>query len=165
MSNGYLTKNFTRQVTELNKKALCKNKVVSLEDFRSFNRKKEGKTILIVDDEPVIRNAVKRIFEKENYRVVFAKDAMELTKVMEDVRLDLILLDINLPWVNGIELCQLLKSNPSLRHLPVAFVSGNKTEEDIKKGYEAGADEYITKPFEVDELQKTVKDLLLKNPA
>ena len=112
-----------------------------------------------------MRNAIKRIFEKEHYRVLVAKDAMELSKIIEDTKLDLILLDINLPWVDGYELCTLLKAHPALKHLPVAFISGNKTEEDIKRGFEAGCDEYITKPFEVDDLQNTVNQLLLKSGA
>ena len=120
-------------------------------------------TILVVDDEPVMRNAIKRIFEKENYRVLIAKDAMELSKIIEDTKLDLILLDIQLPWVDGYELCALLKSHPLLKNLPVAFVSGNKTEEDIRKGFDAGCDEYITKPFEVEAIQKMVSQLLLKS--
>lgn len=68
-----------------------------------------------------MRNAVKRIFEKENYRVLMAKDAMELSKILEDTRLDLILLDVNLPWVDGYELCQLIKSQQflMLKHIPL----------------------------------------------
>ena len=155
-------KSFAKQVAALNKKAVAQNKVVSLDDYRAATSRTEARTILVVDDELVMRNAIKRIFEKENYRVLVAKDAMELSKIIEDTRLDLVLLDINLPWVDGYELCSLLKQHPLLKHLPVAFISGNKTEEDIRKGYEAGCDEYITKPFEVDEIQRTVSQLLLK---
>lgn len=156
---------FSRQVAALNKKAVAQSKVVSLRDYREVAASSNAKTILVVDDELVMRNAIKRIFEKEKYRVLVAKDAMELSKIIEDTKLDLILLDINLPWVDGYELCSLLKAHPTLKHLPVAFVSGNKTEEDIRKGYEAGCDEYITKPFEVDEIHQTVSQLLLKNGA
>lgn len=156
-------KSFAKQVAALNKKAIAQEKVVHLGEYRALAKKTEPKTILVVDDELVMRNAMKRIFEREEYRVVVAKDAMELSKIIEDTKLDLVLLDVNLPWVDGLELCSLLKSHPSLQHLPVAFISGNKTEEDIQRGFEAGCDEYITKPFEVDELQRTVSDLLLKS--
>jgi CheY-like chemotaxis protein len=156
---------FSRQVAALNKKAVAQSKVVSLKDYREVTTGNASKTILVVDDELVMRNAIKRIFEKEKYKVLVAKDAMELSKIIEDTKLDLILLDINLPWVDGYELCSLLKAHPVLKHLPVAFVSGNKTEEDIKRGFEAGCDEYITKPFEVDEIQNTVNQLLLKSGA
>ncbi|MEN9530634.1 MAG: hypothetical protein RI932_2507, partial [Pseudomonadota bacterium] len=153
-------KSLSKQVAELNKRAVAQNKVVSLDDYRAASKRLETKTILVVDDELVMRNAIKRIFEKENYRVLVAKDAMELSKIIEDTRIDLILLDIQLPWVDGYELCGLLKSKPMLKDLPVAFISGNKTEEDIRRGFEAGCDEYITKPFDVDEIQRTVRELL-----
>jgi DNA-binding response OmpR family regulator len=156
---------FSRQVAALNKRAVAQSKVVNLREYRDVVSSGHSRTILIVDDELVMRNAIKRIFEKEKYRVLVAKDAMELSKIIEDTKLDLILLDINLPWVDGYELCSLLKSHPSLKHLPVAFISGNKTEDDIKRGFEAGCDEYITKPFEVDDLQNTVNQLLLKSGA
>ncbi len=155
-------KSFAKQVAALNKKAVAQGKIVSLEDYRAASRRVEAKTILVVDDELVMRNAIKRIFEKDDYKVLVAKDAMELSKIIEDTKLDLVLLDVNLPWVDGYELCSLLKAHPDLKHLPVAFISGNKTEDDIKRGFEAGCDEYITKPFEVDEIQRTVNDLLLK---
>lgn len=165
MKKTFGDKSFTRQVAALNKKAVAQNKVVSLDEYRAVSKRVEAQTILIVDDEVVMRNAIKRIFEKENYRVLMAKDAMELSKILEDTRLDLILLDVNLPWVDGYELCQLIKGHPMLRHIPVAFVSGNKTEEDIRKGFEAGADDYITKPFEVQDIEKTVANLLLKKSS
>jgi two-component system aerobic respiration control protein ArcA len=161
----FTDQSFSRQVAALNKRAVAQSKVVSLKDYREVAAPAASKTILVVDDELVMRNAIKRIFEKEKYKVLVAKDAMELSKIIEDTKLDLILLDINLPWVDGYELCSLLKAHPHLKHLPVAFVSGNKTEEDIRKGFEAGCDEYITKPFEVDEIQNAVSQLLLKNGA
>lgn len=154
---------FTKRVAELNRKAMAQEHIVNLDAYRAASRCPEAKTILIVDDEPVMRNAIKRIFEKDNYRVLVAKDAMELSKIIEDTKLDLVLLDIQLPWVDGYELCALLKSHPLLKNLPVAFVSGNKTEEDIRKGFDAGCDEYITKPFEVEAIQKMVSQLLLKS--
>ncbi len=156
-------KNFSKQVAALNRKAMAGNKVVSLEEYRAVSRKAEPKTILVVDDEIVVRNAIKRIFEKDNYRVLVAKDAMELSKIIEESVFDLVLLDIKLPWVDGYALCSLLRAHPTLKNLPIAFISGNNTEEDVKRGFEAGCDEYITKPFEVDEIQKRVTDLLLKS--
>jgi CheY-like chemotaxis protein len=163
MKRRFGDKSFSKQVAELGRRAVAQGKVVSLEDYRNAATKAEQKSILVVDDELVMRNAIKRIFEKENYRVLVAKDAMELSKIIEDTKLDLVLLDINLPWVDGYELCGLMKSHPLLKHLPIAFVSGNKSEDDIKKGYAAGCDEYITKPFEVEEIQKAVTKLLLKS--
>jgi CheY-like chemotaxis protein len=155
--------NFAKKVAKLNCKAMAQEHIVNLSDYRAAARSPETKTILIVDDEPVMQNAIKRIFEKEYYRVLVAKDALELSKIIKDTKIDLILLDIQLPWVDGYELCALLKSHPILKNLAVAFVSGNKTEEDIRKGFDAGCDEYLTKPFEIETIQKMVKQLLLKS--
>lgn len=155
-------KQFAKQVADLNKKAVAAAKIVSLDDYRTATKHVETRTLLIIDDEVVMRNAIKRIFEKNSFKVLAARDAMEFSKIIEETTPDIILLDIGLPWVNGYELCVLLKSHPVLKDLPVIIVSGNKTEEDIRKGYEAGADEYVTKPFEVDDLYQTVLQLLDK---
>lgn len=153
-------KAFARQVAELLKKAVAQAKVVSLNDYRTVNKHEEKATVLIIDDEVVMRNAIKRIFEKDNFKVLGAKDADEFAKIMEETTPDVILIDVGLPWVNGLELCSLLKNHAVLKDVPVAIISGNKTEEDIRMGYEAGADHYITKPFEVDDLYRVVIELL-----
>ncbi len=153
-------KAFARQIAELNKKAMAQEHVVSLDQYRTAAKHVDPNTILIIDDEPVMRNAIKRIFEKDQFTVLAARDAMEFSKIIEETIPDLVLLDIGLPWVSGYELCELLKSHPILKEVPVVVISGNKAEEDIRKGFEYGADEYITKPFEVDDLYTTVKKLL-----
>lgn len=151
---------FARQIAELNKKAMAHEKVVSLQDYRTAAKRVEPYNLLVIDDELVMRNAIKRIFEKDDFNVLVARDAMEFSRVIEETIPDIILLDIGLPWVSGYELCNLLKTHPVLKDVGVVVISGNKTEEDIRKGFEAGADEYITKPFEVDDLYKVVKELL-----
>ena len=156
-------KSFAKQVAALGRKAVAQSKVVNLAAYREAVNNTRTQTILVVDDEPVMRNAIKRIFEKGPYKVFMAKDGMELSKIIEDAQFDLVLLDVNLPWVNGLELCRLIKNHPTLKKMPVAIVSGNKSEDDIRKGFEAGCDEYITKPFEVDDIQSTVTKLLLNS--
>ncbi len=153
-------KGFAKQLAAINRKAMAQSKIVSLEDYRTASTQPEAQTILIIDDEVVMRNAIKRIFEKDNFNVLAASSALEFSKIIEETTPDVFLIDIGLPWVNGLELCTLLKSHPNLKGIPVAIVSGNKTEEDIRKGYDAGADHYITKPFEVDDLYRCVIELL-----
>ncbi len=153
-------KGFAKQVAALNRRALAQSKVVSLQDYRSATPHAEAKTILIIDDDVSMRNAIKRIFEKDNFKVLAACNALEFSKIIEETTPDVILIDVGLPWVNGLELCTLLKSHAGLKDIPVAIVSGNKTEEDIRKGYDAGADQYVTKPFEVDDIYRIVVELL-----
>ena len=152
--------NFSKKISELNKKALAHEDVVNLAAYRNASLPNSAKTILLVDDDPVTLNTMKRIFEAEQYKVYVAKDAMEVSKIIEDTALDVILLDVQLPWIDGYELCSLLKSTPFLKDLPVALISILKEEEDIRKGFESGCDEYIIKPFDVAELQETVAKLI-----
>ncbi len=151
---------FSKKIIELNKKALAQEDVVNLNAYREASKLNTAKTILLVNDDPTALSALKRIFETEKYRVFIARDAMQVSTIIEDTTLDIIIVDVQLPWIDGFELCSLLKSTPLLKNLPVALISGNKSEEDMRKGFESGCDEYITKPFNADELQQTVAKLL-----
>lgn len=154
-----------RQVEAIQRKRIVSQKVVDLSDFRSLSKSKHQPIILAVDDEEIMRNAMKRILEHEGYKVVLAEDAMALSKVLETVQLDLILLDINLPWVDGLELCGILKRHPTLKHVPVILISGRRGKEDVEKGFAAGCDDYITKPFEIDNMSQVVAKALNKESA
>lgn len=152
--------NFAKKVGELNKKALAQEQVVNLDAYRAASQPNISKTILLVDDDPMSLNAMKRIFESLHYRVYVAKDAMEVSKIIEDISLDVILVDVQLPWIDGYELCSLLKSTPYLKNLPIALISDTKEEDDVRKGFDSGCDEFIFKPFDVIELQQTVAKLI-----
>ncbi len=153
-----------RQVEAIQKRRMLSQKVVDLNDFRSLQNHQHQPTILAVDDEEVMRNAIKRILEHDGYKVILAEDAMAVAKVLDTVQLDLILLDINLPWVDGIELCSMLKRHPVLRNVPIVFLSGRRSKEDIERGFAAGADDYITKPFEIDNMSHVVSKVLGREP-
>lgn len=104
--------------------------------------------ILIIDDEEMILKMLKNNLEIEGYQVFTtssAKEALNLLTVAPDV----ILLDINMPEMDGLELCQLIREHISC---PIIFLTARVTEEDIIKGLAVGGDDYITKPFSVDEL-------------
>lgn len=156
-----LVSSFSKKISQLNKRALAQSQVVSLDAYRHASLPAASKTILLVDDDPVTLTSMKRIFEADEYHVYIAKDAMEVSKIIEDIALDIILLNVQLPWIDGYELCSLLKATPLLKNLPVALISENKSEEDIRKGFESGCDEFIAKPFDVLELQKTVAKLVV----
>lgn len=141
-----------KQVEALKKAKLASGKIVRLSDFKKLAETARQETILVVDDDEVIRNGLTRILESEGYRVVVAEDGLELSKVLENVVMDLILLDINLPWVDGFELCHLIKNNELFKSLPIILISASKSECDLEKGFAAGCDGFISKPFEVDGL-------------
>lgn len=157
---GISTKRLADEIERIKKEKVLKHKVVSLADYRSVQKKAAPKHLLVVDDDETTRNVLKRLFEKEGYDVVLAQDASELIKILEVQPIELILLDINLPWVDGFELCKLLKTHDDLKDVPIVFISGRKSELDKKHAFQLGAHDYITKPFNIDEITKTVRTLI-----
>ena len=151
------------KIEKMTRARMASGEVVSLDDFRDLKKKMEPATILVIDDEESMRSAMKRIFEQESYIVKLAADATELSKVLDEVTPDLILMDVGLPWLNGFELGQMLKEHKDLKKIPLVFVSGKTSEEDVKRAFEIGADDYVKKPFEIDKLKKTVQTLLRIN--
>src|SRR5690606_32259203 len=112
-----------------------------------------------------MRSAYQRVFSSEGYDLKMAADATELSKVIDDQAIDLIILDIGLPWINGFELAQLLKDHKDLKKIPLVFVSASASQDDMKKAFDLGADDYIKKPFDVEKLKKTISTLLKLNEA
>jgi CheY-like chemotaxis protein len=156
-------KGLRKKIEDIKRQKIVSKKVVSLTDFRDLKKSIDSRTVLVVDDDEVMRNALKRILENEGYKVILAEDGLELSKVLETTRLDIILLDVNLPWVDGYELCRLVKSHHTLKHVPLVLVSARNGKEDIQKGFDAGCDEYVTKPFDVDFMTNLIGKALLKS--
>lgn len=157
------TKDLVNKIERITKERMTKESVVDLGSFRELKKKETPRTILVIEDDETMRNALKRIFEADGMNVKTAADGTQLTVVLDDTPIDLIILDIGLPWINGLELAKLLKEHDDLKHIPLIFVSGKTTELDVKRGFDAGADDYIKKPFEIDKMKKTVHTLLKLN--
>lgn len=153
------TRKLAMEIERIKKDRILKNKVVDLSDYRTLHHWKNQHHILVVDDDESTRHVLKRLFEKEGYKVVLAKDATELVSFLESQPIELIMLDINLPWVNGFELCKLLKDHNDLKEVPIVFISGRKSEIDKKQAFQLGAHDYITKPFNIQEIKDTVRTL------
>lgn len=148
------------KIEKITKARMASQDVVQLDNFRDLKQKLDQKTILVIEDDETMRNAMKRIFELDGFVVKLAADGTELSTVLDDASPDLILLDIGLPWLNGFELAQLLKEHRDLKKIPLIFVSGKTSDEDVKKAFEIGADDFVKKPFEIEKLKKTVATLL-----
>ena len=160
MSKKLDSKDLIEKIEKITKERITKSDVVSLDEYRNLTKKPENKTLLIIEDDETMRNALKRIFEAEGYKVLPAADGTQLSDVLDDNMVDLIVLDIGLPWINGIELAKLLKGHDQLKEIPLIFVSGKTSELDVKRGFDVGADDYIKKPFDVERIRKTVRTLL-----
>jgi two-component system aerobic respiration control protein ArcA len=161
--NKINAKDLISKIEKVTKSRMASEEVVSLDTFRDFKKKIDPKVILVIEDDETMRAAMKKIFEMDGYVVKLAAEASELSQALDEATPDLILLDVGLPWLNGFELGQMLKEHKDLKKIPLVFVSGKTSEEDIKKAFEVGADDYIKKPFEIDKLKKTVEALLKIN--
>ena len=157
------TKDLVKKIEKITKERMTKESVVDLGQFRDLKKKEVPKTILVIEDDETMRSAMKRIFEADGMQVKTAADGTQLALVLDDNPIDLIILDIGLPWVNGLELAKLLKEHDDLKHIPLVFVSGKTSEFDVKRGFEVGADDYIKKPFDIDKIKKTIHTLLKLN--
>lgn len=116
--------------------------------------------ILLIDDEPDIRFLTRKILERAGHTVIEAESGAVCLEILEAEHPDLILLDVVIPELNGWEVCRRIKYDRSTRHIPVMIFTARATKEDVQKSRECGAEAHINKPFEVDELLKTVDRLL-----
>jgi two-component system aerobic respiration control protein ArcA len=152
-----------QKIEKLTKERMTSPEVVQLDQFRDFKNKVDSRTILIIEDDETMQAALKRIFESDGMQTRLASDGTELSVILDEVTPDLILMDIGLPWINGFELAQLLKDHKEIKKIPLVFVSGQASEEDLKRAFAIGADDFVKKPFEIEKLRKTVKTLLKIN--
>ena len=119
------------------------------------------KKILIVEDEEDIVELLDAIFsDLVNYEILYAKDGQEALNIARVNNPDIILLDIQLPELTGYEVCKLVKSDPAMSHTKVLMLSGMTQNSDWLKAQEAGADDYIAKPFSSIALLEKVEELL-----
>src|SRR5690349_18096269 len=105
-------------------------------------------TVLVVDDDPVILKLLEVNFEMEGFTVLTAKDGEEGIEVARSDQPDLIVSDIMMPKTSGLELVTALKGDPSTQEIPIILLSAKAQNADVRTGLEAGADDYVTKPFE-----------------
>ncbi len=116
--------------------------------------------ILIVDDDPDIRDILKLSLSEENYEVTEAGNGEEALKAIHTKAPDLVLLDYQMPIMDGREVCRLIKLDLLLRHVPIIMVTGKGEVSDKIGGIDAGADDYIVKPFEPKELLARIRMIL-----
>ncbi|NQZ83324.1 MAG: hybrid sensor histidine kinase/response regulator [Colwellia sp.] len=114
-------------------------------------------TILLVDDNPKNLDILKCYLQPQNYNVCAVTCGEKALKVLEKVNVDLILLDIIMPGIDGYQICKILKSTPRYAHIPIIFVTAKVEPEDLRKGLSLGAIDYITKPVNEDVVIARVK--------
>jgi len=119
--------------------------------------------ILIAEDERDIRDLINFTLGFAGYQVVATSNGEEAYQAALREIPDLILLDVRMPRMTGYEACKLLKEEESTRNIPIIFLSAKGQESEVKTGLEAGAEEYILKPFSPDQLVERIKAVLKSN--
>ena len=119
-------------------------------------------TILVVDDEPQLRRAMKATLTDLGYSVVEAKTGEEALNLLRRETVDLILLDLNMPGIGGLETCRAIRET---NDLPIIVLSVRNTERDKVQALDAGADDYVTKPFGIQELLARIRATLRRVPS
>lgn len=118
------------------------------------------KKILIVDDEQDIVESLKFVLETANFTCYCAYNGEDGLRLAKEIVPDLIILDVMMPKINGYKISRLLKYDAKYKNIPILMVTARSQEEDKLIGEETGADEYITKPFDLDEIVKKVEQYL-----
>jgi DNA-binding response OmpR family regulator len=116
--------------------------------------------ILIMDDDPIIVAFLTNLLREEGYDVISAEDGSEGLELARRQKPDLILSDLVMPYKDGFEILRELKSDPALREIPVIVVSMKEKEQDVVRGFDLGANDYIVKPFGAHELLARVRRTL-----
>jgi DNA-binding response OmpR family regulator len=118
--------------------------------------------ILIADDERDIRDLITFTLRFAGYEVIPTSNGEEAYQTAMKVLPDLILLDVRMPRMTGYEACQHIKSEETTKHIPVIILSAKGQESEVRTGLDAGADEYILKPFSPDQLTERIKTILTR---
>ena len=116
--------------------------------------------ILLVDDEPNIVMSLEFLMRKNGYQVGIARNGTEALAAINQTPYDLVLLDVMMPDVDGYQVCRQLRQRPDRAATKVIFLSAKSQPADVQKGYDAGADLYIPKPFSTRQLMQKVRELL-----
>lgn len=119
--------------------------------------------ILVLDDEPDVTELLQYKLEQAGYRVKVLNDPLEFVARVREFEPDLMILDIMMPELNGLQLCRIAQADPSMKHIPIIFLTAKGESEDRVTGLETGADDYVTKPFNTKELLLRIANVLNRN--
>ena len=121
--------------------------------------------VLVVDDESDVTELLQYRLEQEGYRVATLNDPLGFVVKVREFEPDLMLLDIMMPELSGIQLCRIARADPTIKHIPIIFLSARGEVEDRIKGLEAGAEDYVSKPFNTNELLLRISKMLKRSGA
>jgi CheY-like chemotaxis protein len=117
-------------------------------------------SVLVVDDEPLTRNLLRLMLEPAGFQVTGVESGAEAMQTVQTLRPDVIVLDLMMPYMDGIEVCRRLRSDSVTAGVPIIMLSGNFHREAIEKGLQAGANRYLAKPMSRTSLIQELRDVL-----
>lgn len=123
------------------------------------------KTVLCIEDNKTNMLLVSRIVEAEGYELVRAEDGPAALTVLEELVPDLILLDVNIPGIHGLDLARMIKENENLAHVPLIATTANVLVGDKERCLEAGCDEYLPKPLDIRQLREVMRNYVNRNAS
>lgn len=118
------------------------------------------RTILVVDDEPFICRSLTFVLRKDNYRVLEARNGEEALAIIRDQRPDLVFLDVMMPKVNGFQVTEQVRADPTLANVKIILLTAKGQESDREVGKQAGANDYMTKPFSPTKILDRAREIL-----
>ncbi len=125
----------------------------------------QKQTIMVVDDSVTVRKVTTRLLERHGYQVIAAKDGVDAMSKLEDAHPDLMLLDIEMPRMDGFEVATLVRHSPRLSYLPIIMITSRTGEKHRERAYSIGVNGYMGKPFQEQILLENISDLLLESQA
>lgn len=118
------------------------------------------RTVMVVDDSVTVRKVTSRLLERHGYEVVLAKDGLDAITKLEEIRPDIMLLDIEMPRMDGFEVASLVRHNPNLIGLPIIMITSRTGEKHRERAFQIGVNAYMGKPFQEQQLLETISELL-----
>ncbi|MCC6603809.1 MAG: response regulator [Anaerolineae bacterium] len=122
-------------------------------------------SILIVDDEPMTRNLLRLMLERAGFRILEAGDGLQALEAVADQDPDLLILDVMMPHMDGITVCETLRADAETADLPVILLSARSNPEAVRLGMQAGANRYLSKPISREELVRHIHEVLQGIPS
>lgn len=121
--------------------------------------------VIIVDDDREMREMLALALRQEGFEVAQAANGLRLISTLHVDRPDVILMDVNMSWIDGFELCRAVRKSQEFNQIPVVFVSARAAQSDVQRGLDAGASAYFTKPVELDILIGRIRQLAADAPT
>jgi two-component system chemotaxis response regulator CheY len=118
--------------------------------------------ILVVDDDKTTRKLLSLYLKGKGYEVVTAENGLDAMEKVGTENINFILTDMNMPYMDGIEMTKNLKSDPALNSIPVVMVTTEADEDEKRRAFEAGVDDYLVKPTNADQINESIKKILKK---